>query len=279
MAVPLRLGQITLDSLPTSSPNLMPFKIGYNGPAPMATYFLVEPDNTDGVPEPAIEQVDASEGQISVNTSPTILEETSNVVEHAKDASLNAPPTNVVTKDDATTPQHTLEKPGAITRFISSFRGRMIRGSTVDLPVGYVGVVFSSDGTTTASGATTNKSKSNAEPVTKRVKRVFGKKGGRGTRNNSRVDDEEDEAEQEQEQEEGFGMDVDERSQEEEVQPARTLLPTSQFSSFVVWTPDIPLDEGRDEYVRSLREWVGLAEIVSSIFSGTTCLLNLLLDT
>ena len=45
---------------------------------------------------------------------------------------------------------------------------------------------------------------------------------------------------------------------------ARTLQPTSTFSSFVLWTQDIPVDEGKDEYLRAIREWSRLASEVSA---------------
>lgn len=37
--------------------------------------------------------------------------------------------------------------------------------------------------------------------------------------------------------------------------PVRTLQATGTFSSFVLWNLDIPMDESRDEYLRSLTEW------------------------
>ncbi|KAH9975597.1 ribonuclease H2, subunit C [Russula compacta] len=50
-------------------------------------------------------------------------------------------------------------------------------------------------------------------------------------------------------------------------QPARQLRrkPTegeqesARFDSFVLWHPDIAVDEGKDEYLRSLSEWVNIA--------------------
>jgi hypothetical protein len=39
----------------------------------------------------------------------------------------------------------------------------------------------------------------------------------------------------------------------------RRLTPVSRFSSLTVWSPDIPVDEGKDEYLRSLTEWTKLA--------------------
>jgi hypothetical protein len=44
----------------------------------------------------------------------------------------------------------------------------------------------------------------------------------------------------------------------------QTLIPVSRFSSLTVWSPDIPVDEGKDEYIRSLTEWTKLAAEVRS---------------
>ncbi|KAI0291501.1 ribonuclease H2, subunit C [Multifurca ochricompacta] len=41
--------------------------------------------------------------------------------------------------------------------------------------------------------------------------------------------------------------------------PVKILKPAARFDSFVLWHPDIPVDEGKDEYLRSLSEWVNIA--------------------
>ena len=41
--------------------------------------------------------------------------------------------------------------------------------------------------------------------------------------------------------------------------PVRVLKPSARFDSFVLWHPDIPVDEEMDEYLRSLSEWVNIA--------------------
>ncbi|KAK7439171.1 hypothetical protein VKT23_017661 [Stygiomarasmius scandens] len=45
----------------------------------------------------------------------------------------------------------------------------------------------------------------------------------------------------------------------------RMLQPTSRFSSFTLWHPDIPVDEGRDEYYGALNEWVAIAHAVNRV--------------
>jgi ribonuclease H2 non-catalytic Ylr154p-like subunit len=36
----------------------------------------------------------------------------------------------------------------------------------------------------------------------------------------------------------------------------------ARFDSFVLWHRDIPVDEGRDVYLRSLSEWMNIASEV-----------------
>ena len=50
--------------------------------------------------------------------------------------------------------------------------------------------------------------------------------------------------------------------EDEEKPPVRVLKPTARFDSFVLWHPDIPVDEGKDEYLRSLSEWTNIASEV-----------------
>ncbi|THU94214.1 hypothetical protein K435DRAFT_779493 [Dendrothele bispora CBS 962.96] len=45
----------------------------------------------------------------------------------------------------------------------------------------------------------------------------------------------------------------------------KTLEPTSTFSSFVLWHPDIPVDEGSDEYYGALNEWVAIAQALHRV--------------
>ncbi|KIM39521.1 hypothetical protein M413DRAFT_447012 [Hebeloma cylindrosporum] len=41
--------------------------------------------------------------------------------------------------------------------------------------------------------------------------------------------------------------------------PVRRLIPHAQFSSFTLWHQDRPVDKGRDEYCRTLTEWIALS--------------------
>ena len=55
--------------------------------------------------------------------------------------------------------------------------------------------------------------------------------------------------------------------------PTHVLEPVLTFSSFVLWNPDIPANNGCDEYVRSLGEWTKLAAEVSTA-AGTSFILS-----
>ena len=54
-------------------------------------------------------------------------------------------------------------------------------------------------------------------------------------------------------------MEVDE---EKPSNPLLELTATSKFSNFTLWLPDNRTRELDDEYVRTLKEWVPLAELV-----------------
>lgn len=207
----LQLSSVALESLKPCSPNLMPFHVGYTGQAPVSTYFLVSPAKDKvGVPESQ---------QLSVGV-PAEAEAT----ETPNDASKDSPNVNK-------------------TRFSASFRGRELRGLTVDLPEGYVGLVLKNDNIGTKKSL-----KEKIKGVFKR-KEHNGRATRRATRQTTQVDDESDEEEIDGD------MEVE--------APAQNLTPQSHFSSFVVWNPDIPIDEGQDEYLRSLTEWIRLADVVS----------------
>ena len=50
--------------------------------------------------------------------------------------------------------------------------------------------------------------------------------------------------------------------------PVRRLIPHAQFSSFTLWHQDRPVDKGRDEYYRTLTEWIALSHEVICWFLG-----------
>ena len=108
-------------------------------------------------------------------------------------------------------------------RFVSSFRGRTIHGLNVDVPTGYTGLLLHDDPQSTTTTTTVS-----------HVDRVL----------NRDAQDDND-----------FEM--------EEETPLRKLIPQSTFSSFTLWHSDRAVDETRDEYYRTLTEWMALSHEVS----------------
>ena len=140
-----------------------------------------------------------------------------------------------------TNPEMTIDATSKEEPLVAAFRGRTVRGTRISVPLGYTGVVFV--------GADANETRKAPSPPPTM--------GRRSSRRSGRVIhvDEDDEP-----QDVDMG-DADDQEEEEEA-PTRTLTLASVFSSFTVWNPDIPIGEGRDEYVRSLNEWTKLSAMV-----------------
>ena len=122
-----------------------------------------------------------------------------------------------------------------------------MHGQAVDLPDGYAGVVLRAPDNKMGKGMASSCRKKEEENP---------KSSGRTTRRSKRGQEEakvEDEADAPEFLE----------TASDEV-PTRFLEPVSTFASFVLWNPDIPANDGRDEYVRSLREWTKLVAEVST---------------
>ncbi|TRM58191.1 ribonuclease H2, subunit C [Schizophyllum amplum] len=124
------------------------------------------------------------------------------------------------------------ESSSAPKRVVSAFRGRTVHGLRVDVPEGYLGVVLHADGQPTSHHSRDTK------PQKGRPRR--GKK-------TTPIDDADE------------SIMFEDAQKDADIRPSRLLNPVSQFSSFLVWGADIPVDEGRDEYVRALTEWTTLA--------------------
>ncbi|KZV65044.1 hypothetical protein PENSPDRAFT_756836 [Peniophora sp. CONT] len=128
-------------------------------------------------------------------------------------------------KSQAETPSiATSGNPAQPSRQTATFRGRALHSLPVTLPEGYTGVIL-------RGGAATAPSK--PKPASR-------------SRSRRRTADEDVEMKQN-------GLNGDESGN------GTALNATGRFDSITLWHPDIPADDGRDEYVRSLREWVALA--------------------
>jgi len=212
-------------SLPERTPNLMPFNIKYTGTAPVSTYFRPKPPPVQADPPTSVEAGGSQEGTSQLSTT----------TDAANPAESNTDPVttlNAVPKEEP---------------LVAAFRGRTVRGTRTSVPDGYTGVVLI--------GADANK--------TKQPSPSLPPPGRRPSRRSGRVIHIDEDDEPQDVDMDGAGEDVDGYGQgEEEEAPTRTLTLASVFSSFVVWNSDIPVDEGRDEYIRSLNEWTKLSAMV-----------------
>ena len=123
-------------------------------------------------------------------------------------------------------------------RFISAFRGRVVQGLEIVLPHGYKGLVLRNELPSKVS-----------RPVRKDRKKT------RSTRRKMECEDQEDEDGTEQ------------ASETETSEAVRELVPSHTFESFILWNPDRHVDEGQDEYIRTLKEWTALAAEVCCVIT------------
>ncbi|KAH8093826.1 ribonuclease H2, subunit C [Cristinia sonorae] len=227
------------------SPNLMPFHIGYSGPAPISTYFRVKP-----APAPTF-------GSLKEETPAETLpdKETEGAVTESQetdidDALTDPNPTITASASSSATLVNDVEmateglsKVSLQRHYVAAFRGRAMHGLEVDLPEGYSGLVFRSP------PANEKPTGSKKDGIPESRKKGVQPQTGR-PRRQSRAPVEE--------AEEGV-EDADMHNGAEDDELRRVLRPQGTFSSFRLWNPDIPVDEGRDEYIRSLTEWTKLA--------------------
>ncbi|KAG2075508.1 hypothetical protein BDR04DRAFT_1005099 [Suillus decipiens] len=222
----MEISPVTLD-LPECSPNLMPFHISHSGPAPISTYFRVKPAPSS--PHLSLTQKTSNETHLSTDNSQNTL-----VAEESQ--------YSITTVTESHSSSEVAREPPAIppvegslgNSFIAAFRGRQVHGRTVGLPQGYGGIVLSAP-----SGDA--KSQGDDTGTVETMAQTRGK--ARSTRTCSRqMETNEDDAAAD-----GSRVEI------------RRLTPVSRFSSLTVWSPDIPVDEGKDEYLRSLTEWTKLA--------------------
>jgi hypothetical protein len=244
-------------NLPVRIPHLMPFHIQHTGPAPVSTYFRIRPHSgplwqLSSTSDPSLPSGDSQTEltTATINTKVVLFEEKENLLAAADADRVVEGPAGpapaitataevdvVVAVADVKAPASPVQQSGPMRRlsesarrFISAFRGRTVHGVEVTLPEGYAGIVLRDD--RTHSHPSTG-SKSKRRPV----------------RNSRRRSIEEEE--------------LDEMSLEDEEKPlVRVLKPTARFDSFVLWHPDNPVDEGQDEYLRSLSEWTKIASEV-----------------
>ncbi|KAF5379437.1 hypothetical protein D9615_006517 [Tricholomella constricta] len=252
----------------------MPFHINYSGEAPISTYFRVNAaKGTVGappIPENAINQGSSTAG--AREAGPSNIPNEGVVYEALENAETDSQPNTMPVASPGTLAKRVTE---ATTRFISAFRGRTIQGLKVQLPAGYVGVVLRAEGA--ADGTRHGIDGGEKERQAKKKGKANGKGKeksttwkGRVTRSKKRADEENEEAER---MDGDDSMDVGDDGGlydgaghalvDEEA--TRVLTISSQFSSFILWHADHPVDEGRDDYARSLTEWTQLAHLIHRV--------------
>ena len=248
-SVTIAHGQANKD-LPTRIPHLMPFHIQHTGPAPVSTYFRIRPHFSPSLlssaPETFYPSGDNERGPTTtVANTEVAVEGKENGPLAVADVVVPATPTAEAEAVAKSTASRVLRIRGiarladSAKRFVSSFRGRTVHGVEVALPNGYVGIVLRGDAHGKAHQTTASNPK--RQPT-----------GRRQLRKQSDVVEETQ-----------YLDDVANMSPEDE-RPVRVLKPAARFDSFVLWHPDIAVDEGKDEYLRSLSEWVDIAAEVRS---------------
>lgn len=209
-------------TIPSCTPNLMPFHIQYTGPAPVSTFFQVK-------------DVDSFAGRSSAQAPSASLEQ------HEDDAK-------------------TIKRGGIRERFKAAFRGRVVCGLKVELPEGFSGIVLKADSDANERSAKVVYSKkANADIGRRRSKRGSAK----DLKDPIDIDELDNDATDESPlYKDGEDSDL----LGDEVFDRRALEPISTFNSLVVWHPDISVDEGKDEYIRAMTEWTGIAAEVGDSY-------------
>ncbi|KAI0317268.1 ribonuclease H2, subunit C [Amylostereum chailletii] len=216
--------------------NLMPFHIAHSGPAPMSSYFRIKPAPPNPPPAP----VDVPTAGKPENA------EASQKTEDAEE--IPSPPIPII--PTLSSPIHRLLT--STKRFVSAFRGRSLHGLEVPMPKGYTGLILRPD----VHGESVEEDDGQKSRRSKVPAKTNGRRT-RSTRSRQAVEVDVDEATVNPKD----AMDVDEAKtgRGDDDEPTRMFKPSAQFSSFVLWHPDIPVDEGKDEYLRSMSEWIELA--------------------
>jgi hypothetical protein len=154
--------------------------------------------------------------------------------------------------------------------FTATFRGRSMCGLEVDVPEGYVGIVMKSENAEDAGKSNGKKAVAKAK-TTKGKGKASAKSKGRATRSQSALLEEPEEEPMQIEDDYAMLSRVEQDSaattqETGSADATRLLEQTGTFEKFVLWNADVHVDEGRDEYLRSMDEWVRLANVVCRCF-------------
>ena len=212
----------------------------------MSTYFIHK-----SVPKPDFGANAPTAGEaadLTVSDSQATLVNDPSPAESSSQLSVPSASTSALLLDAEVQPQTATSSPSG--HLVAAFRGRTVRGQTVELPPGYAGIILNTpeakQGGFTASTSKTAESAFHKPQSARRTTR-----GSKQMCEDGGADANEE-------------PDLTELADALEASvPVRSLEVSASFSSFVLWNADIPVDEGRDEYLRSLTEWTNLAAVVS----------------
>ena len=151
----------------------------------------------------------------------------------------------------------------AKTHFTTAFRGRKLHGLSVDLPHGYSGIVLKPEELQSEKGA------AGAPPKRLALANNERRKSRRSTRSSTRASIDNVDG--------GGNVPMEQETLDGDEGVIQTLCPTAKFSNFTLWNADVDVDEGRDEYLRTLSEYQHLLAEVHLIYSArdTSIVLNI----
>ncbi|CAA7265203.1 unnamed protein product [Cyclocybe aegerita] len=161
-------------------------------------------------------------------------------------------------------------------RVVSSFRGRTIHGLLIDLPPGYSGLVLESEGDANTHPAkletkerekeSEESTKGKAKTKAKAAPKASSKPRGRLARSAAskkpeviEIEDEDEEMPEASTSLKESQEPTDDAEPPQDAPSTRSLVPKAQFSSFTLWHADRPVEKTRDEYFRTLEEWIALS--------------------
>ena len=167
----------------------------------------------------------------------------------------------------------------AKSTYTATFRGRAMHGLGVSLPQGYMGLVLhSKDASIQSSSPTPTIPMKRKRGGDSTPSKLLEKKKGRGirkTRSSAAMDMDDIPDIGGADDMYTLMSQVDDSSESSSLVVAggtpnnsmnKCLTPVRAFGSIVVWQPDMPVDEGRDEYIRAMDEWTRLANVVRGLY-------------
>ena len=133
------------------------------------------------------------------------------------------------------------------------FRGRAMVGLEISLPAGYTGVVLRGDNGENCAGPSTSSSRIKEKMASRPSSRIT-RRSSRSVVAHVDIDNDEEMDALEIAANTQALKELNATGADDEHLNTRLLKPASCFDSMIIWEADNPVDEGKNEYVRSLRE-------------------------